>query len=151
MNISTSIEICSTPELVFGWLSQPEKAMEWMTSVSQTEILEQTAGMVGTTFREVVKDDSGSLEMRGTITGYEPHRSISFHLASAVNALDVTYCVEPIAGGVRVTEAADVRWKFPVSAYGLFFGEKLKQGILAQLQGEFCKLKALCEQPVRQA
>ncbi len=150
MKISTSIDIHSTPEAVFGWLSRPEKAMEWMTSVSKTEILEEKAGMVGTTFREVVEDDSGSMEMRGTITAYEPLHSISFHLGSRVNALDVTYCIEPIAGGVRVIEDADVQWKFPVNIYGLFAGEKLRQGILAQLQDEFRKLKALCEQPAIQ-
>lgn len=151
MKISTSVEIHSTPEIVFGWLSRPEKAMEWMTSVSKTEMLDEKPGMVGSTFRELVQDESGSMEMRGTVTAYQPPRSISFHLASRVNALDVTYCVEPIPGGVRVAEEADVQWKFPVSAYALLFGERLKQGVLAQLQDEFSKLKALCEQPVSQS
>ncbi len=150
MKISTSIEIHSTPEVVFGWLSRPEKTMAWMTSVSRTELLEETAGMVGTTFREVVEDDSGSIEMRGTITGYEPLHSISFHLSSRVNALDVTYCVEPIPGGVRVTEDAKVDWRFPVNVLSLFAGEKLRHGILSQLEGEFRKLKQLCEEDAAQ-
>jgi uncharacterized protein YndB with AHSA1/START domain len=150
MKISSSIDIRSTPEVVFGWLSRPEKAMEWMTSVSRTEILEEKPGLVGTAFREVVQDESGALEMRGVVTACEPPRSISFRLASRLNALDVTYCVELAPGGVRLTEEADVRWKFPVSVYSLLFGQRLRRGVLAQLQDEFNKLKALCEAPVTQ-
>jgi hypothetical protein len=145
MKISTFVDIESTPEVVFGWLARPERAMEWMSSVSRTEILQQTPGMVGTTFREVVEEQGGSMEMHGTVTGFEAPRSISFHLSSTVNVLDVSYRVEPTASGVRVVEDSDIRWKFPVNVMSIFIGGKMKQGILAQLQAEFSKLKALCE------
>jgi uncharacterized protein YndB with AHSA1/START domain len=145
MKISCSVDIESAPEAVFGWLEEPEKAMLWMTSVSKAQILHEAPGRVGTTFREVVEDEGGAMEMQGTITGFEPGRSISFHLSSKVNALDVTYSVEAIANGTRVVEYAEIRWKFPVSIYATFFGEKMRQNITAQLQEEFSRLKELCE------
>ena len=145
MKISTFVDIQSTPELVFGWLARPERATQWMSSVSRTEILQETPGMVGTSFREVVEDEGGSMEMHGTVTSFEPPRSISFHLSSKVNVLDVSYRVEPTTNGVRVIEDSDIRWKFPVNIMSIFLGEKMKQGILAQLQAEFSRLKELCE------
>ncbi len=146
MNICCSVDINSTPEIAFGWLASPEKAMAWMSSVSKTEILHQAAGMVGTTFREIVAEDGNTMEMHGSITGFDPERSITFHLVSRVNVLDVQYSLENIPRGVRVSERAAVRWKFPVNFYAMFFAENMKQGIITQLQAEFARLKQLCEE-----
>ncbi len=145
MQIDSSIDIRSTPKEVFRWLEAPEKAMAWMTSVSRTEILLDTPERVGTVFREVLEENGHMLEMRGVITGYQPDKSISFHLESSVNALDVQYSVVEIPEGVRVLECAKVRWKFPLNVYGIFFEQKMRRGILAQLQTEFARLKEICE------
>ncbi len=145
MQIDCSIDIRSTPKEVFGWLEAPEKAMVWMTSVSRTEILLDTPERVGTMFREVLEENGQTLEMQGAITGYQPDQSISFHLESSVNALDVQYSVVEIPEGVRVLECAKVRWKFPLNVYGIFFEQKMRQGILVQLQTEFARLKEICE------
>lgn len=148
MKISCSIDINSAPEVVFSWLEKPEKAMAWMTSVSKTEILHEEPGRVGTTFRETVEEGGNGVEIQGAITAFEPGKSISFHLSSRVNVLDVKYSVESIPQGARLEESAEVQWKFPVNLYGILFGEKIRQGILAQLQNEFGKLKELCEEDI---
>ena len=145
MKISFSIDIDSPPARVFGWLESPEKAMQWMTSVARTEILHETPERVGTTFREVVEENGNGVELQGTITGFIPDRSISFHLTSRVNELDVEYGVEAIPTGTRLTQNANVRWKFPVNVISIFMGGKMRQGISAQSQKEFEKLKELCE------
>ena len=145
MEIASSIDINSTPEIVFEWLANPEKAMQWMTSVSSGEILHETPEKIGTTFREVVEDEGGSLEMHGMITGFEAGKMIAFHLESRVNIVDVKYRVEPTPGGVRLDYRANVKWKFPVNMISIFVGKKMKQNILAQLQDELKSLKNLCE------
>jgi hypothetical protein len=63
MKISCSVDIKSTPEAVFGWLEKPDKAVLWMTSVSKTQMVHEAPGRVGTTFREVVEDEGGAMEM----------------------------------------------------------------------------------------
>ncbi len=146
MEISSSIDIKCSPATAFGWIEKPEKTMVWMSSVSKAEILHETADRVGTTFRETMEEDGNALEILGAITGFEPGRSVSFHLDSKVNTLDVKYSVEPIPGGVRVAECAAVRWKFPINVYSIFFGKKIRDGILMQLHQEFGRLKALCEE-----
>jgi len=145
MKIASSIDIKSSPEIVFGWLENPEKAMQWMTSVSSGEILHETPDRVGTTFREVVQDEGGSMEMHGMITGFESDKSIAFHLESRVNIVDVEYRVEKIDEGARLDYEANIKWKFPVNIISIFLGKKMMQSILAQLQDELNKLKELCE------
>jgi hypothetical protein len=145
MKISISININSTQEIVFCWLENPEKAMKWMTSVTKGEIIYESPDIVGTTFRETVEDESGSIEMEGFISGYQPNKSISFHLSSRVNIVDVAYSIEEIPTGVLLTNLANVKWKFPVNIISLFIGKKMKENIIAQSNEELSKLKVLCE------
>lgn len=147
MKLSYAIDIKSTPGEVFGWLEDPEKAMAWMTSVSGGEILHETPDRVGTTFREVVEDESGFLEMRGEITGFEDGKMIAFHLESRVNIVDVEYRVEKSMPGARLEYHANVKWKFPVNIISIFMGKVMRQNITAQLEDELSKLKELCETP----
>jgi len=108
-----------------------------MTSVSKTEILHQTADMVGTKFREVLGEDGGEIEMLGVITGCVPDKSISFHLDSRVNIVDVEYCLEETDEGVRLVEDATVRWKFPLNVLSFLMGRKMRAGIMRQTEAEF--------------
>jgi hypothetical protein len=97
-----------------------------------------------------VEEDGQGVELQGMITDYKPEKSMSFHLESRVNVVDVEYYVEVIQSGTRLTQHANVRWKFPVNVIGIFMGTKMKQGISAQSQKEFEKLKELCESGVEE-
>jgi uncharacterized protein YndB with AHSA1/START domain len=146
MEISLSTDINSTAETVFGWIGSPQKAVQWMTSVSNTgEILHEVPGMVGTTFRETVTDGNKGLEMQGIVTGYTPNQSISFHLSSKIHTVDVEFLIEETSVGVRLTQNAKVHWKFPMNIISYLMGSKIKQGIIDQTQTELKRLKELCE------
>ena len=145
MKISISIKINSTPKIVFSWLENPEKAMAWMTSVTKGEVIYESPEIVGTTFRETVEDENGSMELEGVISGFQPDKSIAFHLSSRVNVVDVEYSIEETPTGVLLTNIANVKWKFPVNIISLFIGRKMKQNIIAQSQDELNKLKEFCE------
>ena len=145
MNMSLFIDIHSPPATVFDWVEKNEKAMKWMTSVAGSEILHETSDRIGTKFREVVKEDGKGVEIQGEITGYEQGRSISFHLISSVNVVDVEFRVEAIPIGTRLTQKASIRWRFPINVISIFMGAKMKRTISTQSQKEFEKLKKLCE------
>jgi uncharacterized protein YndB with AHSA1/START domain len=145
MKINYSVQICNQPEVVFAWLSSPERARVWMESVSHTEILHQTDEMTGTTFRETVEEDGNQLEMEGVITNFVQNQCIAFHLKSRIHALEVEYRIEGDVDGVRLIAASDIHWKFPMNIISLFIGSKMKQNILSQMEREFSKLKTLCE------
>ena len=145
MKISHSINIESSPEEVFFWIKNPEKAMEWMTGVSEGEMLSGTPNTVGSTFREVVRDQNGETELHGVVTGYQENEMISFHLSGKYNIVDVEFRVEKIGEQTRATQTADIRWRSFMKIMSVFLGSKIKKGITAQSQEEFAKLKKLCE------
>lgn len=145
MEVSFSIEIRSTPSSVFDFLKTPEKAMLWQTSVTSATVDRNTPELVGTTGRETVTDGSGSLEMTATVTHVDPDRSIAFHVESRVNTVDVEYRLDPVGQGVRLTQEADIHWKFPLSFLMLFIGARTRRGVTDQMRTELGNLKRLCE------
>ncbi len=146
MEIIHSVEIQADPNKVFYWLGEPRQAKAWMTSVTETEIIEQTADMVGTTFREIVSDESGSTELTGVVTDYVPEKRIAFHLEGQYNRVDVAYVLEDRQSLTQLTLTADVRFKGFLMIMMLFMGPVFKKKIVAQYEEEFIKLKELCEQ-----
>jgi len=141
MKITSSIEIESTPSEVFKWIEDPERAKAWMSSVSETEIFHETSNRVGTTFREIVEDDDGSMEMQSTITKFTEDKQNAFHLESKVNVVDVEYTLEEFGGGTRLHYHADIQWKFPVNVMSIFIGRSIKKKIVDQLTRELDRLK----------
>jgi hypothetical protein len=145
MNISFSTSIQRHPCEVFAWIDDPDKAMRWQKGVKGGTITRETPERVGTTFTETLEEDGQTLEMIGTITGYQAGRSIAFHLESRLHAVDVTYTVAPEAGGSLVRIDTSIRWKFPFNIMMVFIGAKARAGIIAQTRSELAELKRLCE------
>jgi carbon monoxide dehydrogenase subunit G len=109
MNLKHVIDIDQAPERVFSWLDDPERAMKWMSSVSKTEILHRTSDLIGTTFRETVRDSSGATELHGVVTACSPPRLMSFHLEGQFNDVDVEYCLETVKNRTRLNVRATIR------------------------------------------
>jgi hypothetical protein len=145
MQISYESVILKPPRAVFPWIADPGKAMQWQKNVKGGEIIFDAPATVGTTFTEIIEDESGMLEMTGTITGYIEGELISFHIESRIHAFDVSYSLEEIPTGTKISIATDIRWKFPMNIMSVFIGEKMKKGILRGLESEVLELKALCE------
>jgi hypothetical protein len=149
VKIVNSIEINAAADVVFGWLEDPEKAMVWQTSVTGGEIIEEKPGLVGTTFREYVEEEGGEAgrraEMLGVVTGCEKNSSLSFHLESDFNIVDVTFSLEEENGVTRVIQTADMRFKGALRVLSLVFGAGIRKKIETQARAEFVALKELCE------
>ncbi len=145
MKLSFTVEIESSPEEVFRWLKDPEKAKKWMTSVSETEMLSGTPNTVGSTFREVIEDTNGKTEMHGVVTGYQENELISFHLSGQYNTVDVEFRLEKNGERTRITQNAEVCFRSFMKILSVFLGPAFKKGITVQSQEEFARLKELCE------
>ena len=145
MKIVLAEVISCKPEKVFPWIAEPEKAMKWQKNVKGGEIIVNRPEKVGTTFKEVIEEDGKSLEMVGTITKYINNKIIGFHLESKIHVFDVSYSVEEINKGTKVSMEALIHWKFPMNVMSVFIGNKMRDGILQQLHSEFLELKRLCE------
>ena len=146
MKYTNTIEIRNTADKVFYWLEDPSRAVAWMTSVSKTEIVDETPNMVGTTFRETVEENGRGTEMKGVVTGFVSNKHLAFHLEGEFNSVDVDYTLQEEGRITHLTQTADVRFKGLLRLLSVFLGPILKKKIEEQARGEFDKLKKLCEQ-----
>ena len=145
MKIRYSNEISCSPEEVFPWIAEPEKAMRWQKNVKGGEIIIDKPEIIGTTFKEIIEEDGNALEMQGAITEYQPDHLIGFHLNSRIHEFDVRYLVEGAPQGTKLSIEADITWKFPMNILRLFIGKKMEASLKDQIHAEVLELKKLCE------
>ena len=94
MKIKHTIDIKSSPEKVWYWLGNPERAKVWQTNVSKTEIIKQTPDMIGTTFRETIEENGSGTEMEGVVTDYRENQVLAMHLCGKYNVVNVKWHIE---------------------------------------------------------
>ena len=145
MKISNTIEIKATPEKVFYWLEDPERAMKWQTTVSNYEIIKETPNRIGTTFTEHIEEDGKGTEMHGVVTDFVSNKRMAFHLEGYYNKVDVDFNLEDKDGVTLLTQNADLKFKGKFGLISIFFGSSIRKKIIRQTQKEFAKLKELCE------
>ena len=145
MKLTYTMEIKTTPEKVWYWLGTPERAMVWQTNVSKTEILQETPNMIGTTFRETIEENGRGVEMCGVVTDYRENQSLAMHLSGKYNVVDVKWCIEEMGECTRLTLHANIRFRSFVKVLSILMRPTFRKKLTEQLQGEFAKLKELCE------
>ncbi len=145
MRIKYENEILKPPEIVFPWIADPEKAMQWQKNVKGGMIILEKPGKIGTTFEEVVEENGNSLKMKGIISEYIENEIIGFHLESKIHEFDVRYSVEDVNRNTKFSVEAIIHWKFPMSIISLFMKQKMETGLLEELESEFLDLKRICE------
>jgi len=143
MKIVNRIEINATPETVFYWLEEPERAKEWVTNVTKSEFISKTPNKIGTTFREYVEEDGQGIEMQGVITEFQPNEEYAVRLESESHSADVRFVLTENAGLTQLTQTVELHFKNELSDDVL---DSIKKSIMTQAQSEFTKLKELCEQ-----
>ena len=147
MHIALHIDIAASRERVFTWLSDPERAQQWMRSVAHTEILHEEPGKVGTRFRERVQEGERSTELTGEITDYDQNDHIAFALRGNENSVKVCYRLQATKAHTMLLLTSEVRFRGLTRLLMLLLGPMFKKKTVAQLNGELLCLKALCEQP----
>jgi hypothetical protein len=145
MRITCVNEILKPPEIVFPWIAEPDKAMQWQKNVKGGEVLINKPEVIGTTFKEQVEEGGKSLEMVGVITQYIENQIIEFHLESKIHEVDVSYSLQALNNDSKITVDASINWKFPMNLMSIFIGSKMKKGIEEQMESEILELKRICE------
>ena len=149
MKVANTINIRSTPEKVFYWLEDPHRAKRWMTSVTKTEIIKETSTMVGTTFREYIEENGRDTEMHGVVTEFVSNKKLAFHLEGQFNTVDVEFVLDEKDGITTLTQNAKITFKGVLKVLSIFLSHFIKNKLVNQAQGEFAKLKELCERNVK--
>lgn len=145
MKIINKIEINTSREKVFCWLEDPDRAKQWMTSVTKSEIVNKTPNKVGTTFKEYIEEDGNGIEMEGIITEFIPNKEFAVHLESKVNLVDVSFVLNENENITTLNQYVEMRFKGMLKILSVFMRNSIKKKIAKQLEREFAKLKELCE------
>ena len=145
MKFTFVVDINSTPEIVFSWIGTPERAMEWQSNISRTEILQATPDMIGTTFRETIEEDGRSVEMQGTVTDYQQNRVLAMELGGKYNNVEVEYRLEDMGRYTRLTMSSNIQFRSYLKILVVFLWPFFKSKLVGQLNREYARLKELCE------
>ena len=140
MKVSNTVEIRAMPEKVFYWLEDPGRAMVWMTSVTKTEIINETPNMIGTTFREYIEENGRGTDMYGVVTDFVSNKRLAFHLEGDFNVAEVDFALEEKGDITRLTQNAEVHFKGRLRVLRFLFGPFFKRKIISQAQSELARL-----------
>jgi hypothetical protein len=142
MRISHSAVIRRSPAVVFSWIAEPARAARWQPDVVGYEVISEAPGLVGTSFRERLGDESGSMEMRGRVVAFEADRHIGFDLRGRGLRVKATYSVTPYGDGTDLQVELDVRVLGPLTR---FLEPFLRPRFERQITSDVERLRILCE------
>lgn len=141
VRIAESVTLGCAPSTAFEWIADPQRAAQWQLGVLEYEVTHATPEVVGTTFREVVGDDKGRVELHGEVTAYVPDSLMEFAVSGRGLRVLARYVVTPHPEGSQLDVVSDVRLGGPLS----FLLAPFARGNAAkQLRTELARLRALC-------
>jgi hypothetical protein len=146
MNIEYSIEISKPANVVFPWIANPLKAVQWQSNIKSYEIIKQTDDLVGSTFKEYLEEDGSTLEIFGSVLDKVENKRISFQVKSKYHKLNVCYSLFEDKGITCVSISGNILWKFPINIIIALKSKKVKKEMSIQMREELLKLKRLCEE-----
>ena len=142
MKVVNKVGINAAPERVFYWLEEPERAKQWVTSVTRSEYIKVTPNRIGTTFREYVEEDGQGIEMKGVVTEFLSNKLFAVHLESESHTADVRFVLTEEKGMTQLTQSVELHFKNELSEAVC---DSIKKSIMSQAKSDFARLKKLCE------
>lgn len=152
MRSTYSVDIRATPERIFTWLDDAKRCMEWCDWCVESEDLAVAEGRVGSTFRQVYVEGGRRMEFFGTCTEYVANKRLGARLTGERFDLEVHWSLAPMTTATRLTQTSRVRFKGLMKLLGPLMTPFMRKAGLRQLEGDFGRLKELCEAvPPREA
>jgi hypothetical protein len=136
------VVIRCAPEVVFGWIEDPERARQWQPDVAGGEVLHAEPGMVGTEFREVLADSRGHIEMHGRITEFRRDTSMAVLLEGQGMTVRARYEVSGHPDGtlLQVQQSLSLPGRL-----ARLFEPLIRRRVAARAEADLQRLKNLCE------
>jgi carbon monoxide dehydrogenase subunit G len=145
MRISHAVIIRRPPSDVWPWITDPEAARWWQPEVAQYEVTTASPGVLGSEFRERLREGDGSVEMRGRVVEYEPRRLISFDLRGRGIHVIARYALRARGAGTELDVDLDVSVLGPLTRLLAPF---MRPRLMRQLSMELERLRIMCESDV---
>lgn len=112
-DMHSQIEIAAPPQVVFEWVTQPDKLTKWVSWL--VEVRDDSPGVngVGAHHTWIMNDPNMKKQMRmpAEITAYDPPRGITVRVGAKGMFLgDASYTLTPTANGTLLR--SDSSWKY---------------------------------------
>lgn len=125
MQTTTQLDIEATPDAIFAYLLEPKNLLKWQTLLSSAENVTGGEVSAGTEFamqmdigKEVPQAESilktTKIDMRGTVTEYEPAKHLRIAGESDFNRFSFDYHLSHQDGITRLTQQSSLDFKHPL-------------------------------------
>ena len=110
MAITFQVDIEAPLEQVWTLLDDETQLPLWMPEIVETVYPEDRDrdALVGTTFRQKIKEGGRVKEYEGEVTAYQPPQKLGIRLGDGQFFFDVTYQLSPIGTGTRLDYSAEL-------------------------------------------
>ena len=138
-----SVEIERPAAEVFPYLAAPERRLEWMEKLVDSEQVTDGEPALGTRFRDVFEDHGQRIELDAEIVEWEPDERLSTRLTSGAFDSTASQRLEDLGGRTRVEVTIETEYRSTVA--------RLMAGVITrhaqtQLEEDLERLKRLIEQ-----
>jgi carbon monoxide dehydrogenase subunit G len=140
MNVKATATINRPPEQVFDTLIDVEHHTDWSSGPDEITDVSENPAQMGTTWRQHVSVMGRDLDSNMRVNVYEPGQKFGF-VSDKPIPMQITFTLEPQAGGTRLTATADVE---PGGLFK-FAGPMLSRTAKGMLEKDVQSLKATLE------
>lgn len=140
-----TMEIAAPAEVVFEWIDEPERVMQWLGHVVEYERADETQEKVGTRVRQVWDDAGHRTELNGHVTAYEPGQRLGIELAGDGVKVKVDYTLRDLGGRTELSQETDMRYMGLLGVIDMVAGPLLRKSYRGELERNFARLAKLCE------
>jgi uncharacterized protein YndB with AHSA1/START domain len=140
VRFANSVIIRRSPQDVFGFLSAFENVPRWNYAIVETHITSDGPVGVGATYRQMRSLPSRS-EETFRVTEFDPHRRLAIYGDLGPFEGTLTYDLEPVDEGTRLTNTADLVARGLLRMAAPIAGGRVRRAVAANLD----KLKEILE------
>jgi uncharacterized protein YndB with AHSA1/START domain len=132
MDFTNTVVIRRPPEDVFRFLAELENIPKWNYVIIETHKTSEGPVGVGTTYRQVRSLPSRS-EEAFEVTEFEPERRLAIRGGLGPLHGTMSYTLEPIDGGTRLTNAADLEGRGVLRIAAPLATGRIREAVAANL------------------
>jgi len=150
MRMTNIVEIDAPAEVIFEWIADGDRVVQWVENLESDEPIEEVEGHVGTRFRQKFNEKGRNIVMEGEVLEWEQDRRVKVHMTGRDFDMTLDMTIEPIGGTRhRVTQNADIRMKGCARVPMFFLGAMVRKQAAEQGRENLNRLSRLCVEDAR--
>lgn len=136
-----AVEIARTPDVVFGWITEPDKVQQWIGGLVSSEQLTAGGPRVGARSREVIAEHGQRVELNAEITRYRPNEEFQVRLRGPGFDAMSTFELRERGGATIVRNVIETRFKLMLKMLAPVLAARTQR----KLEDDLARLKRLAE------